>query len=137
MDIEWAVAEIDGFLKLTNLHRKPDPPGVVSFSPHLSNSGRQEDIVSSAEIVEKIFDRAIPDWRTSVPSERNKKVNRWCQHIEAAQRVRTKLLRQHEIEEKLGENAPRLNLDPPMVNRGRFLGLFGRTVGVSAAGGQG
>lgn len=38
-------------------------------------------------------------------------MNRWCQHIETAQRVRTLLLRHTEIREKLGDNAPQLDAD--------------------------
>ncbi|MGH3922617.1 MAG: hypothetical protein ACRDTT_07075 [Pseudonocardiaceae bacterium] len=59
-------------------------------------------------MVEQIFDRAIPDWRTSVP-ERNFGFDRWDRHVEVAQRVKALMLRAAEIREKLGDNAPQLD----------------------------
>jgi hypothetical protein len=110
MDVPWAIAEIDSFLALTELFRPADPPGVtVLGSSRLANRGDQAAIMASAQVVEQIFDRVIRDWRISVPSDRNAKVNRWYQHRETAQRVKTALLRQEEIREKLGDNAPELN----------------------------
>jgi hypothetical protein len=109
MDTEWAIKELDRFLELTALYRRPDPPGIVSFTSRLSNRGSQEDIRARAQVVEQIVDRVIPDWRTSVPDGRNGKVNPWCQHIEAVTRAKTQLLREEELAEKLGDNAPRLS----------------------------
>jgi hypothetical protein len=109
MDTDWALAELGSFLKVTELYRPSDPPGVLVATSRRSNRGSQAEIVASAEVVERIFDRVIRDWRTSVPDGRNAKVNRWCQHIETAQRVKAKLQRQAEVVEKLGDNAPQLN----------------------------
>lgn len=106
MDTDWARAELAHFLELTTLYRPEDPPGVVSFSPRLSNRGASGDIIASAQVVEQILDRALPHWRTEVPDDRNGKVNRWCQHREAAQRADVALLRATEIRERLGDNAP-------------------------------
>jgi Protein of unknown function (Hypoth_ymh) len=109
VDIEWAIKEIDRFLGLTELYRQPDPPGILTLTPHMSNRGNQDDIRASAQVVEQIFHRVMPDWRTSVPNDRNESVNRWCQHMEAATRVKVQLQRQEELAEKLGDNAPRLS----------------------------
>ncbi|WP_433605712.1 hypothetical protein ACQP2P_28075 [Dactylosporangium sp. CA-139114] len=109
MDTDWAIKEIDRFLELTELYRRPDPPGIVSFSASMSNRGSQEDVRASAQAVEQIVDRVIPDWRTLVPKDRNKSVNRWCQHMEAATHAKAQLQRQEELAEKLGDNAPRLS----------------------------
>ncbi|ATE54042.1 TIGR02391 family protein [Actinosynnema pretiosum] len=109
VDVDWAIGEIDSFLELTELHRPPDPYGVVFLGSELANRGRQEAIVASAHVVEQIFGRVMPNWRTEVPADRNHDINRWCQHIEAAQRVRTALLRQVELREKLGDDAPQLD----------------------------
>jgi len=105
VDTEWALEELDIFLKLTAFRPSSDR------SPTLirSNVGSMADIVASAQVVEQIFDRLLPTWRTDVPDHLNKRINRWCQHIETAQRVRTVLQRQAEVQEKLGDNAPRLN----------------------------
>jgi hypothetical protein len=109
LDTTWALSELNNFRTLTELEPPPDRPNVVNLSPCLFIRGNLADIVASAHVVEQIFDRIIPNWRSEVPDDRNDKINRWCQHIEAAQRVRTVLQRQEEVQEKLGDNAPRLN----------------------------
>jgi hypothetical protein len=63
-------------------------------------------IVGQAQIVEKILVRVLPGWRTEVPMN---KVDRWGQHREAAIRAREELVREQEINENLGENAPKLS----------------------------
>src|SRR5207248_6280306 len=110
-DTNWALGELDNFLKLAELYRVPPDPDsmVVSLTPRLTNRGRQPDIIASAQVVEQILDRVLPPWRTEIPDDRNTKVNRWCQHIEAAQRAQTVLRRQAEVQEKLGDSAPLLN----------------------------
>lgn len=109
MDTPWALEEINKFLRLSELCTPTYPDGFLVFSPAMSNRGDEADILASAQVVEKIFDRVIRDWRTSVPDADNSTVNRWCQHREAAERVKTALQRQEEIQEKLGDNAPQLN----------------------------
>lgn len=109
MDTAWALDELSNFLRVAELFRPPDPPGVINATGRLSNRGRPGEIVASAQVVEQILDRVLPSWRTNVPDKRNARVNRWCQHIEAVQRARTVLERQVEIQDKLGDSAPRLN----------------------------
>ncbi|MFE9172467.1 TIGR02391 family protein [Streptomyces kebangsaanensis] len=109
IDIEWSRGELARFLELTELYRPPDPPGVAIISSSMSNRGEQADIVASAHVVEQILDRVIPNWRADVPSDRNKRVNRWCQHREAAQRADVALQRDAEIRERLGDDAPQLS----------------------------
>ncbi|GIG63415.1 hypothetical protein Lfu02_77870 [Longispora fulva] len=109
MDTDWALTELNNFLRLTELYYPPDPPGMIIMTSHLSNRGEDADILASAQVVEQLFDRVIKDWRHVVPSEDNTQVNRWCQHRETAERVKAVLLRQDEVREKLGDNAPELN----------------------------
>ncbi|GAA3034174.1 hypothetical protein GCM10020229_52060 [Kitasatospora albolonga] len=109
IDIPWARAELANFLQLTDLYRRPDPPGVSIISSQLSNRGSLADIVASAHVVEQILERVLPDWRTTVPNARNRTTNRWCQHREAAQRADAALQRDAEVREKLGDNAPQLS----------------------------
>ncbi|MFI6893697.1 TIGR02391 family protein [Streptomyces sp. NPDC050256] len=106
MDTDWARQELAHFLELTALYRPDDPPGVVTISSRLSNRGPSDDIVESAQVVEQILDRVLPRWRTEVSDDRNKRVNRWCQHREAVQRADVALRREAEIRERLGDNAP-------------------------------
>ncbi|MCX5215994.1 TIGR02391 family protein [Kitasatospora sp. NBC_00240] len=110
IDIDWARAEFARFLELTDLIRPQSPPGVtVMGSSKLSNRGSQADIVASAQVVEQILDRVQPRWRTDVPDDRNKRVNRWYQHREAVQRADVALQRDAEVREKLGDDAPQLS----------------------------
>ncbi|WP_369778329.1 TIGR02391 family protein [Streptomyces sp. R33] len=106
MDTEWAREELANFIQLTALHRPADPPGVVTYTTRLANRGTSRDIVESAHVVEQILDRVLPNWRAEVPDDRNKSVNRWYQHREAAQRADVALRRAAEIHERLGDNAP-------------------------------
>ncbi|WP_327156374.1 TIGR02391 family protein [Streptomyces tubercidicus] len=109
IDIGWARAELASFLKLTELYRPPDPQGGAVFTSKLSNRGGAREIAASAQIVEQILDRVLPRWRTEVPDDRNKRVNRWCQHMEAVHRADAVLLRDAEVRERLGDNAPQLS----------------------------
>ncbi|MEU8618591.1 TIGR02391 family protein [Streptomyces sp. NPDC048623] len=106
IDVEWARSEIAEFLTLTTMHA-PSNPNVISF--HLETRGSDDEIVASAQVVEKILDRVLPTWRTSVPSENNKLLNRWSQHREAAQRADVALQRDAEIRKRLGDDAPQLS----------------------------
>ena len=115
MDTEWAMTELEKFLAMTALSRPPSSPGVINVSPRRYTAGKDEDIISSAHVVEQILDRLLPNWKTEVDASKNKSVNRWVQHREAAKRAITALARQSEIDEKLGDNAPRMsagNLHP-------------------------
>ncbi|SCG43627.1 TIGR02391 family protein [Micromonospora inositola] len=104
MDSRWAIAEIDEFLALTELR----PASLTSR--RRANRGRDGDIIAKAQVVEQILDRVVRGWRRdSVSGSRNISVNRWCQHMEAAERARAELVRREEIREKLGDNAPELN----------------------------
>ncbi|MFJ9643567.1 hypothetical protein [Streptomyces sp. NPDC101206] len=109
IDVEWARAEFATFLKLTDLHRRPDPPGVAVTTSRLSNRGSQEEIIASAHVVEQVLDRVLPDWRASVDAKSNSRVNRWVQHREAVQRADAALVRDAEVRERLGDNAPQLS----------------------------
>lgn len=64
-----------------------------------------EDIMKQASIVEPILDHVIPDWKNIKAG----KSNRWELHREAAIRTRTILVRREEIEENLGETAPKIS----------------------------
>jgi hypothetical protein len=109
IDIEWARAELANFLRLTEFYRPPNPPGTALITSRRSNRGSQDEIIASAHAVEQILDCVLPDWKTSVEAAGNTRVNRWYQHREAAQRADAALVRDAEIRERLGDNAPRLS----------------------------
>ncbi|MFF2025085.1 TIGR02391 family protein [Streptomyces sp. NPDC058171] len=109
INVAWARNELKVFLELTELYHPPVPDGVFDFSEHMANRGPQPEIVKQAYVVEQILARVLPNWRTEISDESNKRVNRWCQHIEAAQRADAVLHREAEIRENLGDNAPQLS----------------------------
>jgi hypothetical protein len=106
VNAEWVESQLVEFLQLTELYRPASAPGVINLTSYLSNRGREADIVASAQVVEQILDRLTPRWRVDVPDGDNKRVNKWSQHIEAVRRARVVLVRQAEIDEQLGDNAP-------------------------------
>ncbi|MGW1279282.1 TIGR02391 family protein [Streptomyces tsukubensis] len=110
INVAWARNELKVFLELAELHRPPQPGGgMVVISSSMSNRGSLAEIVKQAQVVEQILARVLPNWRTEISDERSKRVNRWCQHIEAAQRADAVLHREAEIRENLGDNAPQLS----------------------------
>ncbi|MEV0113273.1 TIGR02391 family protein [Streptomyces sp. NPDC050844] len=109
IDIPWVREELAQFLRLTDLYRPPDPPGVSIISSWRSNRGSEAEIVASAQVVERILDRVLPRWRTEVSVHRNKSVNRWCQHREAAQRADAVLQRDAEVRQRMGDAPPQLS----------------------------
>lgn len=107
MNIEWAIAELDNFIKLTVMtNASSSSGGAVYISSQNRTAATNSDVTKQAPVVEKIFDRVIPGWRTDIA---NSKKNRWTRHREAAIRAREELVRAEEIRENLGENAPELS----------------------------
>ncbi|WP_327660432.1 MULTISPECIES: TIGR02391 family protein [unclassified Streptomyces] len=110
IDIEWARSELASFQKLAAFRPPQSVAGVtvIGTSRRRYNVGSDAAISRSAHVVEQILDRVLPQWRTEIPDALNETVNRWCQHMEAAARVDEALLRDAEVREKLGDNAPRM-----------------------------
>lgn len=71
MDTEWAVSEIDNFLALTKQVGYPRTGGVVVVGTR--NAGSEDDVTAAAQVVEKIFDRVLPNWRATVPTRQGKR----------------------------------------------------------------
>jgi uncharacterized protein (TIGR02391 family) len=105
LNVKWAINQLDKFIALTELHFPPDRPGIVDLTGHKITAGQEEDILQEAPIVEQIFDRVLSDWRL-IGAGRS---NRWEKHHEVAVRVRTQLMREKELEENLGDDAPRVS----------------------------
>lgn len=107
MNTEWAIGELDKFITMTVMtNNSRSGPGYVSLTHTSSTAASDADVTRQAQVVEKIFDRVIPTWRTDIDLS---KTNRWTRHREAAIRAREELIRKQEIEENLGENAPELS----------------------------
>jgi hypothetical protein len=98
--------ELESFAGLTRLRSPPLGTPVVIGADMRETAGDEPTIVAAAQVVEKILDRALPAWRTTVPID---KTGRWQQHHEAALRAIAQLTRQAEIDEILGDDAPQMS----------------------------
>lgn len=107
MNTEWAIAELDKFIGQTVMRNASSSSGgVVVMTSRNNTAAADVEVTKQAQVVEKILDRVIPRWRTDVPK---RKSNRWNRHREAAIRAREELVREQEVKENLGENAPELS----------------------------
>lgn len=107
MNTEWAIAELEKFIEQTTMRSAGgNYDGMVVLTSRLDTAASDADVTKQAQVVEKIFDRVIPNWRTEIGNSKN---NRWIRHREAAIRAREELIRKQEVKENLGENAPELS----------------------------
>jgi len=111
MDPTWAISEIDAFLRTTDQVAYDNRPGsgVVIFGTHMR--GSTTEAAQMAHVVEQILDRALPGW----VRDRPKKDEKYTWLRDQASRAKAALLRQSELAEKLGDNAPDMdaaNLHP-------------------------
>jgi len=111
MDPTWAISEIDAFLRTTDQVAYDNRPGsgVVIFGAHMRGSATEA--AQMAHVVEQILDRALPGW----VRDRPKKDEKYTWLRDQASRAKAALLRQSELAEKLGDNAPDMdaaNLHP-------------------------
>lgn len=103
MNTDWAIAELDKFVGQTVMTNASSGTYITSRN---RTAASDADVTKQAQVVEKIFDRVIPNWRTEIS---NSNTNRWTRHREAAIRSREQLVREQEIKDNLGENAPELS----------------------------
>ncbi|MGP8160418.1 MAG: TIGR02391 family protein [Candidatus Dormibacteria bacterium] len=106
MDVAWALNELRSFDGATMLVDPPTTAGVVLVGDFRRTSAPESMVVARAQVVEQILDRVLPGWRSSIPVD---VTGRWQQQRQAAQRAIVQLERQAEIDDKLGDNAPRMN----------------------------
>lgn len=104
MNTEWAIGELDKFIAMTVM-RNGSGDGFITTADY--TAAPDVEVTKQAPVVEQIFNRAIPGWKTDVPDTSAN--NRWSRHREAAIRAREQLVREQEIRENLGENAPELS----------------------------
>lgn len=113
LNVAWAIGELDKFIQQTVMtNNSYVGGGVVSISNKSSTAAADAEVAQQAQVVEKVFDRVIPQWRSEIEL---RSTNRWTRHREAAIRAKTELERQEEIRENLGDDAPELsaaNLHP-------------------------
>lgn len=105
MNIEWAIEQLDDFIKATAVTYVPSPPSSIGFHSY-KTAVSEDEIVKRAQVVEQILDRVVPTWRTDVQKKDRQK---WSVHYEASIRAREELVRAEGVRENLGENAPELS----------------------------
>lgn len=105
MNTEWALEQLDDFIKATTVTYVPSPPNSMGFHSY-KTAEIEDEVVKRAQVIEQILDRVIPDWRSEITKKDRQK---WSVHYEASIRAREALLRAEEVRQNLGENAPELS----------------------------
>ena len=105
MNTDWAIEQLDDFLKATTVTYVSSPPGSIGFHSY-KTAVSEDEIVKRAQVVEQILDRVVPGWRSEIEKKDRQK---WSVHYEASIRAREALVRAEEVKENLGENAPELS----------------------------
>lgn len=117
INLKWAIAELDKFIGQTVGPSNRWNQSEVGVTLALSKLGAsEEEVVAQAQIVERILNSVVPNWRTTIKSSPSL---RWKQHREAAIRAKAQLLRDPELRANLGEDAPEIsaaNLHPWVWN---------------------
>jgi len=111
INVEWALEQLDDFIRATTTHHVPPPSGVISDGSYRTTDS-EEEVIKRAQVTEQILDRVLPNWRALDVSTRRTK---WARHHEASLRARESLRRQEEVRKNLGDDAPELsaaNLHP-------------------------
>lgn len=104
LNVEWALSELDKLITQTVMtNNSSSGPGYVSISNKSRTAAPDAEVTKQAQVVEKILDRVVPNWRTEIELRQS---NRWTRHREAAIRAREELLRQEEVRKNLGDDAP-------------------------------
>ncbi len=107
LNTEWALAELDKLIQQTVMRNGSSSGGGAVFITSADYTAASDgEVTKQAPVVEQILDRVIPRWRTEVPD--TSAHNRWARHREAALRAREILVRQREVKENLGDNAPEI-----------------------------
>jgi len=105
VNTEWAIEQLDDFIKATTVTYVPSPPNSVGFHSYEA-AASEDEIVKRAQVVEQILDRVVPGWGNQIKKKDRQK---WSIHYEASIRAREALVRAEEVKENLGENAPELS----------------------------
>lgn len=105
INVEWALEQLDDFIRSTTTHHIPSRRGVIGAGGYRT-ADSEEEVVKRAQVTEQILDRVLPKWRSLQVSTTWKK---WALHHEASLRARENLRRQEEIRKNLGDDAPELS----------------------------
>lgn len=109
LDPEWAIAEIDAFIHVTDQVGYAQSPRVVRAGTRMR--GTATEASQRAHVIEQVLDRVLPGWARDRPDTDPKYA--WLR--DQASRAKAALERQEELAVKLGDNAPDMdasNLHP-------------------------
>lgn len=104
LNVAWAVAELDKFIEQTVM-RNGSRQGFITNADY--TAAPDIEVTKQAPVVEQIIARVLPRWQTEIPDDSAN--NRWARHREAALRAREVLVREEEVRENLGDNAPQIS----------------------------
>jgi hypothetical protein len=105
MTLEWALGELKGFVSATETHYEASSMGGHGVPGSFVTSESEESVLGRAQVVEQILDRIIPAWRPETHMRRGS----WNYHRDTATRAIAELVRQDELRENLGDDAPELS----------------------------
>lgn len=105
MNAEWAIEQLDDFIRATTVTYVPSPPSSIGFHSY-ETVNTEDEIVKRAQIVERILERVVPGWRSEIKKKDRQK---WSVHYEASIRAREEISRAEEVKENLDEYAPDLS----------------------------
>lgn len=106
MNVDWALKQLTVFIESSEMRYPAPTPGVVDLTGRKVTAASNEELTKQSIVVEQIFDRVIPSWKAGA---KRSNVNQWMHHRNTALRVKEALVRDVEIKENLGENAPELS----------------------------
>lgn len=105
LNTDWAIAQLDDFIKATTVTYVPSPPNSIGFHSY-KTAVSEGEVVKKAQVVERILDRVVPGWRNAIEKKDRQK---WSIHYEASIRAREELLRADEVRKNLGDDAPEIS----------------------------
>jgi len=105
MNTEWAIDQLEDFIRATTVTYVPSPPNSIGFHTYRT-AASEDEVVKRAQVVEQIPDRVVPGWRRAI---KKKDRQEWSVHYEASIRAREALRREDEVRKNLGEDAPDLS----------------------------
>lgn len=105
MNTEWAIEQLNHFIRATTVTYVPSPPNSIGFHSY-TTAESEDEVVKRAQVVEQILDRVVPGWRNDIKKKDRQK---WSVHYEASIRAREALVRADEVRQNLGEDAPDLS----------------------------
>ncbi|MES2093511.1 MAG: TIGR02391 family protein [Actinomycetota bacterium] len=98
MNEEWVLSQLRSFVRLTQLVTE-----TYDYGSYDRTAASEQEVVASAQVIEKILGKVIPLWRQSIPVD---VTGKWLQHHEAALRAIAEVETAAEVQANLGDTSP-------------------------------